>query len=116
MATQFLGIDSRPGSPRAQELAEDLGVPHPITYSFADEGEFLARVGSLPSRGVIKHVDSHGSHGISFYQGEGSEWICHRDGEVRNGLIEDILASGIDVNKLIFETLRLRIRHDTFKL
>lgn len=34
----------------------------------------------------------------------GTSGICRADGEVRFGLIEDILGAGLDVGKLIFET------------
>lgn len=33
----------------------------------------------------------------------GTSGICRQDGEVRYGLIEDILNSGIDIDKLVFE-------------
>ena len=33
----------------------------------------------------------------------GTSGICRQDGEVRYGLIQDILNSGIDIDKLVFE-------------
>ena len=59
-----------------------------------------------PSRWIesIKaELDAGSKKVITESRESGTSGVCRRDGEIRYGLIEDILASGIDVEKLVFE-------------
>lgn len=52
----------------AQELAEQLGVPHPRTVEIESLDTLDALIDCLPTKGVVKSPFSHGSHGVDFYQ------------------------------------------------
>lgn len=51
----------------AQQLAESLGIPHPQTIEISSMGSLEDERHNLPSRGVLKIPNSHGSHGVSFF-------------------------------------------------
>ncbi|BCX49875.1 ATP-grasp domain-containing protein [Haloferula helveola] len=52
----------------AQQLAEELGVPHPATFEIGSESSLETSLPHLPEKGVIKVPFSHGSHGVSFFE------------------------------------------------
>jgi phosphosulfolactate synthase len=59
-----------------------------------------------PSRwieSIEAELDAGSTRVIIEARESGTSGICRRDGEVRYGLIEDILTSGVDVDKLVFE-------------
>ncbi|MDB6174855.1 MAG: putative ATP-grasp enzyme [Chthoniobacteraceae bacterium] len=55
----------------AQQLAQELSIPHPRTFQFSGEADFQQRKGDLPAHGVVKRTHSHGSHGVGIYQTPG---------------------------------------------
>lgn len=50
------------------ELAAELGIPHPPTFTFASREDYEQRKASLPIPGIFKQLYSHGSHGIGIYR------------------------------------------------
>lgn len=62
----------------AQQLAEELGVPHPRTVEIQNLEELDSVLDALPIKGVIKAPYSHGSHGVDFYDSHAElreKWI-----------------------------------------
>ncbi|MDF1859536.1 MAG: ATP-grasp domain-containing protein [Verrucomicrobiales bacterium] len=64
-------IDRCNDKARSAGLAEQLGVDQPKTVVFETREQFRKGADLVPSRGVVKSVGSHGSHGISFYSSPG---------------------------------------------
>lgn len=54
---------------KCEKLAGELGIPTPPTFRVASPDEFENEIGNFPAKGVVKVPYSHGSHGVSFYDG-----------------------------------------------
>ncbi len=55
---------------KAFELAAELGIPYPRTFTFDSQEDFENTIEELPATGIIKEVISHGSHGVAIYKGK----------------------------------------------
>ncbi len=84
-----------------RKLADDFTVLSEVGYKDGDRSERLS-----PSRWV-EFIESDLEAGASLVITEaresGTSGICRPDGRLRIGLIEDILTSGIPVDRLLFE-------------
>ena len=65
--SDFATIERLDNQRKSNELARDLGIPHPVTFTFDCEDDFEESFLELPERGVIKEVVSHGAHGVALY-------------------------------------------------
>ena len=84
------------------QLASDFDVIAEVGFKDQPRSELLA-----PSQWVasIRRDLNAGARSVILEAREsGTSGICRPDGEIRFGLIEDILAAGVDVSRLIFET------------
>ncbi|WP_322763347.1 phosphosulfolactate synthase [Frankia sp. Cr2] len=96
----------------------DLGVEEKASYvaKLADEFVVLSEVGfkdaerserQSPSRWIAAiRTDLHAGAQMVILEARetGTSGICRPDGQLRFGLIEDILDSGVPVDRLVFET------------
>ena len=84
-----------------RKLADDFTVVSEV--GFKDPG----RSEELPPRQWIEAIDEDLAAGASLVTLEaresGRSGICRADGELRSGLIDDVLASGISAASLLFE-------------
>lgn len=83
------------------DFASEFSVFSEVGYKDSDRSQMLA-----PSAWItyIKQDLAAGAQKVITEAREsGTSGICRPDGELRYGLIEDILSSGIDSNDLIFE-------------
>jgi phosphosulfolactate synthase len=84
-----------------RKLADDFTVVSEV--GFKDAG----RSGQLPPAAWIEYIGEDLEAGSSLVTLEaresGRSGICRPDGELRSGLIEDVLASGVSPRSLLFE-------------
>jgi phosphosulfolactate synthase len=84
-----------------REVANDFHVLSEVGYKDSERSLHLA-----PSQWVEfirQDLAAGAEYVITEARETGTSGICRADGEVRYGLIEDILSSGVDPNRLIFE-------------
>jgi len=82
-------------------LARDFTVVSEVGFKDA------ARSQNLPPSGWVSSINQDLMAGASLVTMEaresGTSGICRPDGELRYGLIEDVLAAGVDAGRLLFE-------------
>jgi phosphosulfolactate synthase len=84
-----------------RKMADDFEVVSEVGFKDSDRSEMLP-----PSAWVaaIKEDLDAGASIVTLEAREsGSSGICRPDGELRYGLLEDVLSAGIDVDKLLIE-------------
>jgi phosphosulfolactate synthase len=84
-----------------RRCADHFRVISEVGYKDSDRSQRMA-----PSQWVDcigEDLDAGASLVITEARESGRSGICRPDGELRFGLVEDILASGVDVDRLLFE-------------
>ena len=82
-------------------LNEDFSVVSEVGFKDQDRSEHLPPVRWI--RYIREDLEAGARHVITEARESGKSGIARPNGELRFGLIEEILESGVDVDKLIFE-------------
>ena len=84
-----------------RKCAEERPVASEVGFKDADRSETLRSSQWVDC--ILEDLEAGASLVITEARESGKSGICHRDGRLRHGLIADILASGIDADRLLFE-------------
>jgi phosphosulfolactate synthase len=84
------------------KLAPDFEIISEVGFKDHPRSEMFAPSQWVSS--ILRDLDAGARSVILEARESGTSGICRPDGEIRFGLIEDVLGAGLDVTKLIFET------------
>jgi len=96
-----IDLDNSRKAEYVARLNEDFSVVSEVGYKDQDRSEHLPPVRWI--RYIREDLEAGAQHVITEARESGKSGIARPNGELRFGLIEEILESGVDVDKLIFE-------------
>lgn len=96
-----IDLDNSQKAEYVKRLSEDFKVVSEVGFKDQDRSEHLPPVRWI--RYIKEDLEAGARHVIQEARESGKSGIARPNGELRIGLIEEILESGVDVDRLIFE-------------